>query len=271
MAEHAPHPRRRRREVAPLRPLGDSGSPSAATRCTSRRAASTRARASSTASSCTSSRSVDPLLRVPLVRRYRMIPAAAGAREARRSRTSSTRTTSCRTATGRRAPGSGRSSSARGGRTRSSTRGARRRQRSAPGSAIAPDRALAYVVNSQALEDAAVRLGADRAKFHRIFWHARIDGYSPEHADRSALARRSAGPTTRSSASRCATSAPTRTSTSSLRAFAQGHAGGAASCGSSRRAGGGWTRDEFDAARRRSSGSSRTWPCGTCPRPSFRP
>jgi len=51
--------------------------------------------------------------------------------------------------------------------------------------AIAPERALAYVVNSQALEDAAVRLGADRSKFHRIFWHARIDGYSPEHADRS--------------------------------------------------------------------------------------
>ncbi|HEX5173172.1 MAG TPA: glycosyltransferase family 4 protein [Gaiellaceae bacterium] len=51
--------------------------------------------------------------------------------------------------------------------------------------AIATERALAYVVNSQALEDAAVRLGADRAKFHRIFWHARIDGYSPVHADRS--------------------------------------------------------------------------------------
>ncbi len=50
--------------------------------------------------------------------------------------------------------------------------------------AIAPERALAYVVNSQALEDAAVKLGADRSKFHRIFWHARIDGYSPEHADR---------------------------------------------------------------------------------------
>jgi glycosyltransferase involved in cell wall biosynthesis len=50
--------------------------------------------------------------------------------------------------------------------------------------AIAPERALAYVVNSQALEDAAVSLGADRAKFHRVFWHARIDGYSPEHADR---------------------------------------------------------------------------------------
>jgi L-malate glycosyltransferase len=51
--------------------------------------------------------------------------------------------------------------------------------------AIAPERALAYVVNSQALEDASVRLGADRAKFHRVFWHARIDGYSPEHADRN--------------------------------------------------------------------------------------
>jgi glycosyltransferase involved in cell wall biosynthesis len=51
--------------------------------------------------------------------------------------------------------------------------------------AIAPERALAYVVNSQALEDAAVKLGADREKFHRIFWHARIDAYSPERADRS--------------------------------------------------------------------------------------
>jgi glycosyltransferase involved in cell wall biosynthesis len=50
---------------------------------------------------------------------------------------------------------------------------------------IAPELAYAYVVNSQALEDAAVKLGADRSKFHRIFWHARIDAYSPEHADRS--------------------------------------------------------------------------------------
>jgi glycosyltransferase involved in cell wall biosynthesis len=50
--------------------------------------------------------------------------------------------------------------------------------------AIAPERARAYVVNSQALEDASVRLGADPAKFHRILWHARIDGYSPDHADR---------------------------------------------------------------------------------------
>ncbi|HYQ10755.1 MAG TPA: glycosyltransferase family 4 protein [Gaiellaceae bacterium] len=51
--------------------------------------------------------------------------------------------------------------------------------------AIAPERALAYVVNSQALEDAAVNLGADRSKFHRILWHARIDNYSPAKADRS--------------------------------------------------------------------------------------
>jgi glycosyltransferase involved in cell wall biosynthesis len=50
--------------------------------------------------------------------------------------------------------------------------------------AIAPERARAYVVNSQALEDAAVRLGADGTLFHRILWHARIDGYSPELADR---------------------------------------------------------------------------------------
>jgi L-malate glycosyltransferase len=50
--------------------------------------------------------------------------------------------------------------------------------------AIAPDKALAYVVNSQALEDAAVELGADRSRFHRVFWHARIDGYSPDLADR---------------------------------------------------------------------------------------
>ncbi|HLY86518.1 MAG TPA: glycosyltransferase family 4 protein [Gaiellaceae bacterium] len=49
---------------------------------------------------------------------------------------------------------------------------------------IAAELAYAYVVNSQALEDASVRLGADRSKFHRIFWHARIDGHSPEHADR---------------------------------------------------------------------------------------
>jgi L-malate glycosyltransferase len=50
---------------------------------------------------------------------------------------------------------------------------------------IAPELAHAYVVNSQALEDASVRLGADRSKFHRIFWHARIDNYSPLRADRS--------------------------------------------------------------------------------------
>ena len=165
-------------------PAGRPGSRSAATRCTSRPAASTRARASSTASSSTSSRISTRSSRVPLVRRYRMAPALAAARAARAARRRPLPLPPARTATGRRAPGSGRSSSARGGRTRSSTPGTRPRPRSARASAIAPDRALAYVVNSQALEDAAVRLGADRAKFHRIFWHARIDGYSPEHADR---------------------------------------------------------------------------------------
>ena len=112
-------------------------------------------------------------------------PRRSPASRAACSRTSSIRTTSSRTATGARAQGSGRSSSARGARTRSSTRGCRLRRRSGHVSRSRPERALAYVVNSQALEDAAVRLGADRAKFHRIFWHARIDGYSPEHADRS--------------------------------------------------------------------------------------
>src|SRR5437763_16089436 len=46
--------------------------------------------------------------------------------------------------------------------------------------AIAPERARAYVVNSQALEAAAVRLGADRAKSPRSFGHAPIARYSPD-------------------------------------------------------------------------------------------
>ena len=35
-------------------------------------------------------------------------------------------------------------------------------------------------------------------------------------------------------------------------------------------AGGGWTRDRVRPARRGARASSRTWPCRTCPRPSFR-
>ena len=112
-------------------------------------------------------------------------PALAGARAAASSRTSSTRTTSSRTATGRRAPGSGRSSSARGGRTRSSTPGTRPRPRSERGSR---SRRSARSRTSSTRRRSRTRPSGSAptaAKFHRIFWHARIDGYSPEHADRS--------------------------------------------------------------------------------------
>ena len=133
--------------------------------------------------------------------------------------------------------------------------------------AIAPDRALAYVVNSQALEDAAVRLGADRAKFHRIFWHARIDGYSPEHADRGRW-RRSAGRTTRSSASRCATSGPTRISTSFCARSPRREQRCRSSASSRAPAAAGRARSS--TASHESSESSRTWPCGTSRPRSFR-
>jgi L-malate glycosyltransferase len=109
---------------------------------------------------------------------------------------------------------------------------------------IAPDRALAYVVNSQALEDASVRLGADRAKFHRIFWHARIDNYSPERADRRrwldlgwpedaivCLSLRNFRPYTNLDVLLRAFAAA-RVEVPELRLFSS--------------AGGGWTRDEFD-------------------------
>jgi glycosyltransferase involved in cell wall biosynthesis len=109
---------------------------------------------------------------------------------------------------------------------------------------IAPDRALAYIVNSQALEDASVRLGADRAKFHRIFWHARIDAYSPEKADRTrwtdlgwpedaivCLSLRNFRPYTNLDVLLRAFAAA-REDVPELRLFSS--------------AGGGWTRDEFD-------------------------
>src|SRR5579862_2838492 len=109
---------------------------------------------------------------------------------------------------------------------------------------LAPGRALAYVVNSQALEDASVRLGADRAKFHRIYWHARIDGYSPEHADRArwselgwpddavvCLSLRNFRPYSNLDVVLKAF-AKARQEAPELRLFSS--------------AGGGWTRDEFD-------------------------
>jgi glycosyltransferase involved in cell wall biosynthesis len=54
--------------------------------------------------------------------------------------------------------------------------------------AVAPG--LAYVVNSGALQQAAVELGADPARFHRILWHANIDPYSPDRRDPSFRERR---------------------------------------------------------------------------------
>ena len=126
---------------------------------------------------------LDVLLKVPLVRRFRMAPALAGL--ARRIQPDIVHSHSLLpygywTARAGLGPlvvspwGKDAIVDAR------ESRKAEKRARVA----IAPDRARAYVVDSQALEDAAVRLGADRSKFHRIFWNARIDGYSPEHADR---------------------------------------------------------------------------------------
>jgi glycosyltransferase involved in cell wall biosynthesis len=54
--------------------------------------------------------------------------------------------------------------------------------------AIAPGRL--YVVNSAALERATVELGADPAKIRRSYWHANIDDFSPERADRAGLRER---------------------------------------------------------------------------------
>jgi glycosyltransferase involved in cell wall biosynthesis len=126
---------------------------------------------------------LDPLLRVPLVRRFRMAPAlAALARRVRPDVVHSHYLLPYGYWTAR--AGLGPLVVSPWGKDAivdawESPEGEARAR-----TAIAPGLALAYVVNSQALEDAAVRLGAEREKFHRIFWHARIDGYSPEHADR---------------------------------------------------------------------------------------
>jgi L-malate glycosyltransferase len=110
---------------------------------------------------------------------------------------------------------------------------------------IAPDRALAYVVNSQALEDASVRLGADRAKFHRIFWHARIDNYSPEKADRSRW-RELGWPDDAVVCLSLRNFRPYSNLDIVLTAFAKAHAE-MPQLRLFSTAGGGWTRDEFDA------------------------
>ena len=110
--------------------------------------------------------------------------------------------------------------------------------------AVAPERARAYVVNSQALEDAAVRLGADRAKFHRIFWHARIDGYAPEHAD-SGRWRSLGWPDDAVVCLSLRNFRPYSNLDVVLRAFAQAREQ-APELRLFSSAGGGWTRSEFD-------------------------
>lgn len=126
---------------------------------------------------------LDPLLRVPLVRRFRMAPALAGlGRRVQPDVVHSHYLLPYGYWTARAGLGPlvvspwGKDAIVDAWQSPEAEKRAR--------VAMAPGRALAYVVNSQALEDAAVRLGGDRARFHRIFWHARIDGYSPEHADR---------------------------------------------------------------------------------------
>jgi glycosyltransferase involved in cell wall biosynthesis len=110
--------------------------------------------------------------------------------------------------------------------------------------AIAPDKALAYVVNSQALEDASVKLGADRSKFHRVFWHARIDGYSPELADRSRW-RALGWPDDAVVCLSLRNFRPYSNLDIVLRAFAKAREE-APELRLFSSAGGGWTRDEFD-------------------------
>ena len=134
--------------------------------------------------------------------------------------------------------------------------------------AIAPDRALAYVVNSQALEDAAVRLGADRAKFHRIFWHARIDGYSPEHADRGRW-QALGWPDDAVVCLSLRNFRPYSNLDVVLRVFCQGENKRCRSSASSRApAAAGRARSSTGSPQ--SSESSRTWPCGTSRPRNFR-
>jgi glycosyltransferase involved in cell wall biosynthesis len=109
---------------------------------------------------------------------------------------------------------------------------------------IAADRALAYIVNSQALEDASVRLGADRLKFHRIFWHARIDNYSPSLADRSRW-RDLGWPDDAVVCLSLRNFRPYSNVDVALKAFAEAHKE-MPQLRFFSTAGGGWTRDEFD-------------------------
>ncbi len=109
--------------------------------------------------------------------------------------------------------------------------------------ALAPGRL--FIVNSDALENATVELGADPARIRRVLWHANIDGYGPEHAD-PALRRNLGWPDDTIVVLSLRNFRPYTNLDVLLRAFAQ-----AASEEPRLRllssAGGGWTRDEVEA------------------------
>src|SRR3954467_13583386 len=105
---------------------------------------------------------LDSLLRVPLVRRFRMTPALAGlARDVRPDIVHSHYLLPYGYWTARAGLGPLVVSPWGQDAVAAAWRSPQAEERARVG--IASDRALAYVVNSQALEDASVRLGADRA------------------------------------------------------------------------------------------------------------
>ncbi len=109
--------------------------------------------------------------------------------------------------------------------------------------AVAPGRL--FIVNSDALEDATVELGVDRAKIRRVLWHANIDPFGPEHAD-PALRGKLGWPGDAIVVLSLRNFRPYTNLDVLLRAFAQ------AAAEEPRlrllsSAGGGWTRDEVEA------------------------
>jgi len=186
---------------------------------------------------------VDPLLRVPLVRRYRMIPALQRvAREAKPDVVHSHYLLPYGYWTARAGLEPLVVSPWGKDAIVDAWSSPEAEERARIG--LAPDRALAYVVNSQALEDASVRLGADRAKFHRIFWHARIDNYSPQLADRSRW-RDLGWPDDAVVCLSLRNFRPYSNLDIVLKAFAAAHAE-VPELRLFSTAGGGWSRDEFD-------------------------
>lgn len=186
---------------------------------------------------------LDPLYRVPFLRRYRMIPALQKiAREIKPDLVHSHYLLAYGYWTAR--AGLGPLVVSPWGKDALVDAWSSRRAEQRARIAIAPDKALAYVVNSQALEDAAVKLGADRTKFHRILWHARIDKYTPEAADRTRWTDLG-WPEDAVVCLSLRNFRPYSNLDILLKAFAKAHAE-MPQLRLFSTAGGGWTRDEFD-------------------------